>query len=263
MMRRITLAAGLLAMLAGSALANDHERTAEDIRSCSRQNFPTQTAEQPFSLRSLDAVGSERNLTGKLRWQKNQDGLADINICFVGPPKFRGSCYLVEEKAEQDDIYVYLPALQRVKRVIGSASSESLLGTDISYEDLKQLQGIAAGGSVTRQDDSMLGEVAVYVIEGRPAAESSSPYSKVLSHVDKASCMPLQVNFYTVGDVHSKRLTVAHETLVQTDGRWLVRNLVIEDMRDKTMTEVEFGEAEYDEKIAKRVFNKRSFYLLK
>jgi hypothetical protein len=74
--------------------------------------------------------------------------------------------------------------------------------------------------------------------------------------------MPLQVDFYTVGDVHRKRLSVAHETLEQEDGRWWVRNLVIEDMRDSTRTEIEFGKAEYDAKIASRVFSKRSFYLL-
>lgn len=262
-MRKKRLAAALCAVLAVNAQADDAERSAEDIRSCSRQNFPVNTAEQSFNLRSLDAAGSERNLTGKLRWQRNDEGMADINICFYGPPKFRGSCYLVIEKPEQDDIYVYLPALQKVKRVIGGAASESLLGTDISYEDLKQLQGIAAGGTVTRQDDSLNGEVAVYVIEGRPAPESGSPYSKVLSQVDKASCMPLQVDFYSVGDVHRKRLTVAHETLVETAGKWQVRNLVVKDMHNATMTEVEFGEAEYDAKIPKRVFNKRSFYMLK
>ncbi len=251
-----------LTLAAGITAADDTARTAEDIRQCSRQNFPTQTSVQTFDLSSTDAAGGVMKLEGKLNWRKGEDGLAEINICFRSPVKYSGTCYLVQEKTDGDDIFVYLPALKRVKRVVGNASSQTLLGTDLSYEDLKQLQGIAAGGTLTRLPDTSLGEVPVYVLEGKPAIIEGSPYSRVVSHIDKPSCIPLQVDFYEVGNTHRKRLLVSRENLVQVDGRWQIRSMVLRDMRDSTETSVDLGEAAIDGTIAKRVFNKNSFYFL-
>lgn len=260
-MHRQLLILSIFSMLSFVASAETDGRSAEDIRACSRANFPALTAAQDFDLLVTDEMGSEQKMHGKLNWRL-KDGMSQVNLCFKAPPKLAGTCYLVLEREGMDDIHAFLPALNKVKRIVGSATSQSLLGTDISYEDLKHLRAVAAGGSLTRLEDSKVGDWPAYVLEGRADPAEASPYTRVVSHIDQATCVPLQVDFYEVGDVQRKRLSIERDSLVEAEGRWQIRDLSIVDLRDKGSTQVKFSDVEYDDKIASRVFNKRSFYVL-
>ena len=244
------------------AQADDLSRSAEDIRDCSRKNFPDRTAVQKFDITAVDASGGETQQKGKFNWRVTEEDRTQINICFTHPTSLNGSCYLVLEKEDTDDIFVYLPALKKVKRVLGGATSQKLLGTDISYADVKQLQGLAAGGSLERLADTELDGQAAYLLEGRPDPAQQSPYTRVLSHVDKASCVPLQVDFYGLGDKLRKQLFVQRDSLQEVDGRWQVRDLLLKDLGTNSSTQIHFDKVEYDTEISRRVFNMRSFYVL-
>lgn len=261
-MLRPVIYIGLMWLLSFAVAAEEAARSAEDIRACSRANFPQQTASQEFDLLVVDSLGSEQKLNGKLNWRQDETGLAQVNLCFRAPPKLSGACYLVLEREGMDEIHAYLPAINKVKRIVGSATSQSLLGTDISYEDLKHLRAVAAGGSLARMEDTKIGDWPVYVLEGRPDPQDESPYMRVVNHVDQATCIPLQVDFYEVGDVLRKRITIDRDSLVEADGGWQITDIAIRDLRDKSSTQLQFKNIEYDEKIASRAFNKRSFYLL-
>lgn len=235
--------------------------TAEEIRDCSRRNFPARTAVQAFALKSVDASGTQTNQRGKMRWRRTEAGLAQINICFSEPSRLNGSCYLVIERETTDDIFVFLPSLNRVKRVLGGATAQTLVGTDISYADLKQLQGVAAGGSLEQLEDGQVENQPVYLLQGRPDPKQESPYTRVVSHVDQDTCVPLQVDFYGLGDKLRKRLHVRHESLRQMDSRWVIHDMVLRDVHNNTRTEIQFEDVEYDSELASRIFNRRSFYM--
>lgn len=251
----------LLGLSATTATAESGKRTAEEIRDCSRSNFPTQTAVQSFVLKNVDASGTETRYKGKMRWRLTDKGLTQVNICFSAPASVSGSCYLVLERGDTDDIFVFLPSLNRVKRVLGGATSQTLLGTDISYADIKQLQGVAAGGRLQRLEDGQLENQPVYMLEGRPDPKQESPYTRVVNHIDQDSCVPLQVDFFALGDKLRKRLHVRHESLRQVGDRWVIHDMALRDVHNNTRTEIQFEEVEYDSDIASRVFNQRSFYM--
>src|SRR3546814_19418383 len=62
------------------------------------------------------------------------------------PGDLAGASYLLRERDNGDEMYVYIPALSKVRRVSGAAVDGSLWGTDLSFADVKQL-GNAFGGS--------------------------------------------------------------------------------------------------------------------
>ncbi|MDX1495923.1 MAG: outer membrane lipoprotein-sorting protein [Salinisphaeraceae bacterium] len=261
-MRLIALSVCLMLGVGTSAAAEEApQRSAEDIRECSRSNFPDSTAEQSFRLKTVDASGTETSQRGKMRWRMTDKDLTETNICFTAPAALNGACYLMIEREDTDDIFVFLPSLNRVKRVLGGATSQKLLGTEISYADIKHLQGLAAGGELKRLDDGVLNERPVYMLEGRPDPSQESPYVRVVSHVDQETCTPLQVDLYGLGDKLRKRLHVRRESLQQRDGRWLIHDLTVRDVLNETRTEMQFEDIVYDDKIASRVFNRRTFYM--
>ena len=56
---------------------------------------------------------------------------------FLKPPADKGVSFLTwEHKKQDDDQWLYLPALKRVKRISAADKSKSFMGTDFSYNDL-------------------------------------------------------------------------------------------------------------------------------
>src|SRR5947207_13133838 len=95
---------------------------------------------------------------------------------FVSPPDVKGTTTLLVEHAERDDdIWVYLPALKKVRRLVAANKRDSFVGTDFSYGDV-------IGHKVEKWEHYLLGEEAVdnepcYVIESVPRNESAQSNS--------------------------------------------------------------------------------------
>ena len=56
---------------------------------------------------------------------------------FLSPPDVKGTGILVYDyAAKPDDIWIYLPALRKTRRIVSSERSKSFMGSDFSYGDL-------------------------------------------------------------------------------------------------------------------------------
>jgi len=60
-----------------------------------------------------------------------------ILVRFTYPNDIKGTAFLVWEHPNADDErFLYLPALGRVRRIAGGEKQESFIGSDLSYEDI-------------------------------------------------------------------------------------------------------------------------------
>jgi hypothetical protein len=58
-------------------------------------------------------------------------------IRFLTPGDVKGTAtLLVEHSAGDDDIWIYLPALHKVRRLVANNKKDSFVGTDFSYGDI-------------------------------------------------------------------------------------------------------------------------------
>ena len=58
-------------------------------------------------------------------------------VRFLGPNDIKGTAFLVWEHPDtEDERFLYLPALGRVRRIAGAEKQESFAGSDFSYEDI-------------------------------------------------------------------------------------------------------------------------------
>ncbi len=243
-----------------SPAIQDAPKSAEEIRNCARRNFPTETSIQQLVMIAHDRSGGQRTLQAKMYWRLDDDGFSNVMIKVAAPRDLSGSSYLVVEKAERDDMFMYLPAVQRVRRIVGNMKTKPLWGTDLSYEDIKQLQGVALGGSLSRLDDATKVEREMYVIQTVYEESEESAYGRVVTNIDKVTCMPLQVDFYDREENAVKMLVIKPDTLLEMDGRWQMQDLDMQDLHSKTHTEIKIEEISSDESISGRVFNSHTFY---
>jgi hypothetical protein len=254
---RVGLAFGFL-LLAAPALALEK---AEDIRACARKNFPATSSTQTFLLTTIGRDGSERSLHASAFWKRGSDGKAKAMLQVDQPDDLRGSSYLMVEKSTRDDLFMYLPAMNRVKRIQGNQTSDALWGTDFSYEDIKQVQGIFDSGKLTREADAEVAGKKHFVLSFVPDKLEESAYKRIVSQIDPASCVALQTDFFEAGDAPRKRLVVDPKEVRQQGARWMAHLYEMRDLRNETRTVLRIEKITADSDLADRLFNPQTFYL--
>lgn len=247
-------------LLCGPLLAYAAEPTLDEITGCMRGNIPQTVRIQQVEITSWDRGGGERRMKGKLFGTREKER-ARVMMRIEAPADLAGAAFLVRETEKSDETFLYLPAVQKVRRIMGGQMDGQLWGTDVSYNDLKQLQNAFAGSEVTL-------EAAPAPYEGRPVhalsftprAEDGSRYTSVRTLVDRKTCVALKVDFVEPSGVR-KVLTVAPADLKQSKDHWYAARAEISDLKNGTHTRVVVTGVSSGDKLAGRYFSPQSFYL--
>ena len=119
-------------------------------------------------------------------------------VRFLAPPDVKGTAILTIENSDgDDDIWVHLPALRKVRRLVASNKRDSYAGTDFSYGDI-------IGHRVDEWTHRLLREESLddqpcYVIESLPAGEAvraATGYSKHLWWIRKDNFVAIREEFW-------------------------------------------------------------------
>jgi hypothetical protein len=130
----------------------------------------------------------------------------------------------------------------------------SMFGSDFTYEDFSQLQGMAVEGRSERSPDAELEGVPVRVIQHFPTADSGSSYEQVTTYVDAVSCVPLKSEMFEKGARLRKVLTADRTQIFESDGVRIPQKLRMEDLRDQSSTDLVVQEIEVEIEIKERIF---------
>src|SRR5262245_20470991 len=89
-------------------------------------------------MKLFDRRGRARDRALSLLTLKGKDNAGDrLLIRFTYPNDIRGTGFLVWEHPQgEDERFLYLPSLGRVRRIAGSEAQDSFVGSDFSYEDI-------------------------------------------------------------------------------------------------------------------------------
>ena len=232
----------------------------EDIRNCVRANLPLTSFRQRVVLRSHDANNGERKLIADLFGETQAaSGLLNLMLSVEQPADLAGARYLLNERADRDDMYVYLPAMERTRRINASVRGQPLWGTDFSYEDIKHLQSAYSDINAQYLGDASLRERPVYQLLVEPPEQAQSSYRKIEVDIDQQTCLLLEARFFDSVGI-SKRMHSDPARFSRLGERWLAGFVSIEDLQNKNRTSMEFSDVVYDEEISKTHFNPSSFF---
>jgi len=176
-------------------------------------------------------------------------------IRFLKPADVKGTGFLMWEYrqlSKDDDQWLYLPALKKVKRIVARQKSENFMGTDFTYEDM-------GGRDIDEDTYKLLGEEVVfdedcYKIEARPAEKGSS-YSKRIVWVSKEQWLMRKVEFY---DRRGRLLKILQVSEVFRDGDyWTLNRLIMENVRRSHKTVLDLSNVTYDSGMEDNFFTER------
>lgn len=171
---------------------------------------------------------------------------------FTAPPDLRDTALLVlEQEGRPDDYFLYLPALDRVRRVSGAQRSDSFMGTDLTYEDLERRR-IDEFEELRSEVGSVAGE-AVVLVSARP--RDSAGYERVEFAIATRDAAILETRYRAKGhEAPFKVIRFPREHLHEEGGYSVPRRISVSNLRKGTETEVTVEMLRLDPDVDLRLF---------
>ena len=167
--------------------------------------FGNFTAGMAMVLRNKQGQESRRQLRFKVL-EAVDEGDKSLFV-FDQPRDVQGTALLIHGHPEgQDDQWLYLPALKRVKRISSSTRSGSFMGSEFSYEDMSSPEVEKYTYLYLR--DEPCGELTCTVTEQVPVDRKSS-YSRQVVWQDTGEIRTWKVEYYDRKNSHLKTLSFA------------------------------------------------------
>ncbi|MCC6988465.1 MAG: outer membrane lipoprotein-sorting protein [Acidobacteria bacterium] len=182
-----------------------------------------------------------------------------VLVRFLGPADIRGTGFLVWEHAQQEDErFLYLPALGRVRRIAGAEAQESFVGSDLSYEDI-------GGRKLTDYTYKMVETGATWTdaqgtahpawrIEST-AKDAGARYPRTQSLVRKDAFVIVEALVFNRRGEREKQYTVSR--LERPGGIWTVMDATMANDATKTRTTLVVSEARYNTGLTEAAFSRR------
>ena len=173
------------------------------------------TAEQAMVLRNRQGQESRRQLSVRVL-EVPDDGDKTLFV-FDDPRDVRGTAFLVHaHRVEDDDQWIYLPALRRVKRISSANRSGSFMGSEFAYEDMTPVE---VEKFIYRYlGEEPCGEYTCTITERVPV-DIRSNYRRQVVWRDREELRVRRVEYYDRKDAHLKTLTVSNYSL-HVDRYW-------------------------------------------
>jgi len=164
------------------------------------------TASMKMILRNRHGQESIREIRSR-NLEVEGDGDKSLTI-FDTPKDIKGTAFLnFTHKLKDDDQWLYLPALKRVKRISSSNKSGSFMGSEFAYEDITSQEIEKYTYKWIR--DEVYNDQDCFVVEFYPVDKKNSGYTRQVTWIDKAEYRVLKVEYYDRKDSHLKTLTAS------------------------------------------------------
>ncbi len=171
-------------------------------------------------------------------------------VYFTRPADVNKMVFMVWKKLDgDDDRWLYLPALDLVKRIAASDKRTSFVGSDFFYEDV-------SGRDIDEDSHELIETTEVYyVLKSTPRDPASVEFAYYRSFIHKASFIPVQVEYFNDS---GQKYRVAKALKVDTiQGHPTVTEASMENLQTGSKTTMRYEEVKYDLDIPDEVFTER------
>lgn len=176
-------------------------------------------------------------------------------IRFTSPADIDGVGLLtLDHPGDASDQWVYLPELDRSRRVASNRKGGRFVGSDLFYEDIQDRE-------VSMDRHRLVGRetlqgVSCEVLESTPVDPANSVYGKRISWIHPQSLVALRVDLYTPGrEQPSKRFTV--QRLEKVQGYWSVMESTMADLDSGHQTRLKVERLVYDRNLPETLFTQQ------
>jgi outer membrane lipoprotein-sorting protein len=237
----------LLLVLAVSLVSAADRLTGQEILRKVDDNFG---ADSKVSESEMKIIGERVTRTVKLRsWT---EGTSRSFTEYLAPAREEGTKMLKLD----DELWIYTPQTDRIIRISGHMLRQSVMGSDLSYEDLMDDERYSDvyEAEIVREDT--VGDRACWVLN-LEAREDNVAYHSREIWVDQERFIPLRENRFAKSGKLLKYTEI--QSVSRVDGRWYPKRMLFKDVqKGGEGTEFLIHEVSFDVEIPSHIFSKAS-----
>lgn len=245
----------MLALIVQAKSAHSAEtEKAEEIMKQATKVFYYQGKDQvsTINMTIVDKQGRERKreLVMLRKNSEGDNGKQKYYAYFNFPTDIKKMVFMAWKNVKsEDDRWLYLPALDLVKRIAASDVRTSFVGSDFFYEDV-------SGRSVSIDEHQIVAEDEHYItIKSTPKTPTAVEFKNYTTKIDKKNYVPMLVEYYDQQEQVYRRYTTLEiknisgfETIVKNE----MANLL-----NGNKTTVEYTNIKYSQDIPGNIFSER------
>ena len=259
MLNRAAVLAVSALLLAAPAMGQDEAMTGLEIMQEVDARDDGAQVTRSFRLELVDRRGNSR-IEETVGYRKYFGEDKRTIIFYTDPTNVRGTGFLTFDYADpsiDDDQWLYLPALRKVRRISASDRGDYFLGTDFTYEEIKKEQKVELTDyTFAAAGEEMVDGIRTVVVEGAPVDDDIADelgYSRVVWRVDPEIWMSRVSDYYDVNGNHLKTITL--EEVETIDGIVTATQVYVQNHKTGHSTRLSFSDVDYSSDVANTLFS--------
>jgi len=260
---KYSLISGLFSMLliSGQALASDLP-SGDEIAAQINKRDEGNAVSRNLLMEMTDNRGKKR--TRDTRSFRKYYGEEKRTVLFyLSPSSVKDTGFLTfdyPQVGRDDDQWLYLPAMRKVRRISASNRGDYFLGTDFTYEDIKKESKVSIEDYTrTTLREELLDGVRTYVIESVPVNEDTAKelgYGRIVQWVDADIWMVRKAEYQ---DVRGNALkTIYTRDIRQVQDIWTSHRLQATNHKTGHKTLFTFSDVDYQSGVKDSLFSQRT-----
>ncbi len=237
----------LLLIMAGSAFAQSSYPDAEEVMSKVDANLISDTRIHSSKM-IVQGARTTRTIESKSYARGNTQSFTE----YLSPPREEGSKML----KLGDQLWIYSRTSDRTIKISGHMLRQSVMGSDLSYEDMMEVRERAELYTSTVVGEETVDNRQTWVLDLQAKVKDVS-YEHCKIWVDQERFVPLREELYAKSGQLLKKTVYSQVTRIE--GRWYPMAVNFKDMlKDSKGTDFVMIEIQFNPDIPDHVFSKAS-----
>lgn len=226
------------------------------VKEDTREDGEDQTSKGIFHLINKEGLKRIRNTEHMWKDYDGKDGFKEKDIIiFHSPQDIKGTGFLnwsYTDITKDDDQWLYLPAIRKVRRISANDKEDSFVGTDFTFDDMGEREVEEDIHKLVKQQ--VLENKNCYVVENIPK-EKGYIYSKKLVWVMDGEWIVPKIEFYDRKGKFLKDLVVKWQKIQNI---WAFQELLMKNSQTGHQTLIEASDIKFNQGLSDRVFTRRT-----
>jgi len=260
MTNKLTTLIGLALALISHTPAIAAEPTGLEIMQAVDNRNDGDDLKQTMVQTLIDRNGNQR-IRNMISFRKDYGKDTKSIVFFAKPANIRDTALLTfdyDDPKADDDQWLYLPALKKVRRISSSDRGDYFMGTDFTFEDMKQTPELEDYNWKLLGSEQINGSDC-WKVEGTPVSDEIARelgYSRLIQWIRKDNDFSIKADYWDQAGRELKHLTITK--LEQIDGIWSPVHIEMTNIQSEHKTFLDFSNKTYNTGLKDRTFTQRT-----
>ena len=186
------------------------------------------------------------------------DGTIKRMVKFLDPADVRGTAMLIiDSKNSQDDMWIYLPALKKTRRIVSTEKGKSFMSSEFSNADMSS--GSNADFRMRHMPES--GKAGTWVIESVPVSDDKADeygFSKKVTYLEMGSLKTRKIDFYNFDNELFKSIEILATQPIAGKEGYVMTDMLATNHLNGRSSRVRFDQVNTSATIADNTFSVES-----